>query len=415
MKIKNTNYHLAYCTNIHSGETWFEVFENLKRYLLPIKGQLSPDLHFGVGLRLSHLAAKQLQLGEQLKYFKGWLSENGLYVFTLNGFPYGKFHANVVKEQVYLVDWTNQNRYTYTVELASILSELLPVALEGSISTLPLTYKPWILNGMGNSVYMECALNLAKVAEYLIAIRQKTGKLLYLAIEPEPNCLIESSIEFVDFYQDWLLVTGKNYLQKFLKMSSEQADVSLREHIRVCYDICHFSVVFEDPFQALAKFERAGIKIGKVQLSSALRVSIPRAVESRRKIVEQFKLFSSSSYLHQVVEIYSDGTKKYQGDLVDVLSKFEVTNAIEWRIHYHVPLFLEHYDLLCSTQKDIIDVLKILNGRKLTQHLEIETYTWEVLPDTLKVNIIDSIKREYNWVLHVLGVSKTKEISYKQA
>ncbi len=36
-------------------------------------------------------------------------------------------------------------------------------------------------------------------------------------------------------------------------------------------------------------------------------------------------------------------------------------------------------------------------------HLEIETYTWDVLPAELKASAVESIAREYEWALGVLG------------
>ncbi len=42
------------------------------------------------------------------------------------------------------------------------------------------------------------------------------------------------------------------------------------------------------------------------------------------------------------------------------------------------------------------------NGSRFTRHLEIETYTWDVLPATLKIDVSESITREYRWVLETL-------------
>jgi hypothetical protein len=71
----------------------------------------------------------------------------------------------------------------------------------------------------------------------------------------------------------------------------------------------------------------------------------------------------------------------------------------QWRIHFHVPVFIDHFPLFQSTQDTIKDTLVLLGQRQFCQHLEIETYTWSVLPDDLRRNVLDSITREYEWVL----------------
>jgi hypothetical protein len=59
---------------------------------------------------------------------------------------------------------------------------------------------------------------------------------------------------------------------------------------------------------------------------------------------------------------------------------------------------VEGYGVLQSTQDDIRDVLNLQTGRQFTNQLEVETYTWDVLPAELKADIVDSIEREMKWV-----------------
>jgi len=68
-----------------------------------------------------------------------------------------------------------------------------------------------------------------------------------------------------------------------------------------------------------------------------------------------------------------------------------------------MPLFVEQYRRLESTHADTRAVLALLKDRKFTRHLEIETYTWEWLPADLKVELEDSLHREYLWVLEAMG------------
>jgi hypothetical protein len=131
--------HLGYCTNIHPGESWDEIRANLGRYVPEVKRRVSPDAPFGLGLRLSCLAARQLAGPESLAEFADFLRRESLYVFTINGFPYGPFHGTRVKEDVYLPDWRDEERLEYTNLLADLLAQWVPAgtASGGSISTVP--------------------------------------------------------------------------------------------------------------------------------------------------------------------------------------------------------------------------------------------------------------------------------------
>ena len=137
-------FHLTYCTNIHPGNGWSEVYGNLQRYASPLKARLAPSGAFGIGLRLSGRESSELLQDDSLQQFQAFLQEHGLYVFTLNGFPYGPFHQQPVKAQVHAPDWRDEERVRYTLRLIEILAFLLPDQLDGSISTSPLSYKAWV-------------------------------------------------------------------------------------------------------------------------------------------------------------------------------------------------------------------------------------------------------------------------------
>ncbi len=401
MKIgTNGSFHLTYCTNIHPGESWREVFANLKQYLPVLKARLSPEQPFGIGLRLADMAARELLAGDALAQFQTWLNQQDLYVFTLNGFPYGGFHRQVVKDQVYAPDWSKPERVDYTLRLATILAALLPEGMDGGISTLPLSYKPWWTTDTAReSVLRSSSLNLAIVAARMARIREETGKLLHVDLEPEPDGLIENAAEVIDFFKEWLLPKGGACLAERLGISQESAEARLREHVGVCYDTCHFAVEYEDPVSVFPRLQAAGIGIGKIQLSAALQVRLPDDLQGRRVVVERLRPFAESTYLHQVIERWGDGRLHHYADLVSALPYLESTQATEWRTHFHVPIFIRDYQILQSTQADLVTVLELLPENHACQHLEIETYTWEVLPPQMKVDLLASIQREYEWVL----------------
>ncbi len=396
---------LTYCTNIHPGESWSAVFENLQIYTIQLKQRLCQDRPFGIGLRLSNAASLELIAGDRLQTFKTWLQQQGLYVFTLNGFPYGGFHAQVVKDNVYAPDWTQTARLDYTLRLTEILAELLPEGMAGGISTLPLSYKPWHRpaespeNQLAH-LYEESVKQIVQVVAKMAVVARQTGKVLHLDIEPEPDGLIENAAEMVAFFEAWLIPLGCHLLkaQGFLEPES-----LLYQHVQVCYDTCHFAVEYENPAAVVAQFQQANIQIGKLQLSSAIKAQLPDLdkTEQRESLRMHLAPFAESTYLHQVIERHQDGHLQRYRDLFAALPYLEKTTAQEWRTHFHVPIFLDSYQTLTSTQDHIVEMLALL-PQTGCRHLEIETYTWDVLPAELALDVISAIEREYKWVLEHL-------------
>ncbi|MCJ8166781.1 metabolite traffic protein EboE [Pontibacter sp. E15-1] len=402
----DTGHHLTYCTNIHPGESWAEVFQQLKAYFPPLKQKLSPDQPFGIGLRLSNLASEEILEGNHLQEFKQWLTEQDLYVFTMNGFPYGGFHHQSVKDNVHKPDWTTDARLDYTLRLARILVELLPAGMEGGISTSPLSYKPWFMgedDSKIKSVFNSATKRLVKLAEALVNLKEETGKTIHIDIEPEPDGLLENSKEVINYYQEWLLPEGIKALLESRGMEKEEARAAILQHIQLCYDVCHFALAYEKPAEAFAKLRHVGIKIGKIQLSAALKTELPKDVETRGELAEALAGFAESTYLHQVVERGDDGTLTQYPDLTFALQHIRKPNAVEWRTHFHVPVFTQTYNGLESTQQDIVDVLQLVRDTPHTAHLEVETYTWDVLPEDMKKDLAESIQRELEWVLTTIN------------
>lgn len=402
MRIKNS-LHLTYCTNIHPGETWKEVMDSLRMYLPELKAKLSPDKPFGIGLRLSDVASRELVKKETLDAFGEWLNEKGLYVYTLNGFPYGGFHNQVVKDDVHTPDWTTDERLKYTVRLAHILAVLLPEGMDGGISTSPLSYKPWLSKEQLNAVYVSATQNLVELVGELLRIKEETGKSIHVDLEPEPDGLLENSDEVICYFRDWLLPAGVEKLTRTKGFSAQEAKDAVLAHIQVCYDVCHFALAYEQPNEAFAKLSSAGIQIGKIQLSAALKVKVPAESTGKAALVEILSPFAESTYLHQVVAQDASGALSHFADLPQALETIQETDAREWRIHFHVPLFTDAYNGLQSTQDDVAQVLALLKVQHITNHLEVETYTWEVLPDGLKVDLSQSIQRELEWVMNIIN------------
>jgi hypothetical protein len=395
--------HLSYCTNIHPGEDWRSVFAQLKSHLPDLKQRLSPDKPFGIGLRLSARAAEELLKNDQIKEFKKWLDDEALYVFTMNGFPYGSFHGEKVKDDVYKPDWSTKERVEYSSNLIDILAKLLPDGTEGSISTSPISYKYW---GQSPEKFTKIkkagSIHFAQLAWQMDDIFEKTGKEIHIDIEPEPDCLIENSEEVIEFYNKYLLPTGSEFLINEHQISDEKAEEILRRHIGVCYDTCHFALEYENPAEAIQSFVDEGIRIGKTQISAALKVKLNESDSKRTDISDYLKQFDEPTYLHQVIVKAEGGGFIQFRDLPDALPSIQNEHAKEWRIHFHVPVFLKKYEDLYSTQDEMVESLRIILDGNHCQHFEIETYTWDVLPDELKTNVTDSIEREFRWVLDAI-------------
>lgn len=387
--------HLTYCTNIHVADGLDQVLESVAHYGSTLKAKLSPDAPFGVGLRLSGSESQEALQPEGLDALRTTLEENGLYVFTMNGFPYGSFHNRVIKDDVHRPDWGKPERAAYTKRLARILAHMLPEGASGGISTSPLSYKPW-RSPVTRETWTTCVRHLGDVVTYLVQHRERTGTLIHLDIEPEPDGLLENSSEVVTFFNEWLLPVGVAFLGKALGMPAGTAETCLRDHIRVCWDTCHVAVAFENPREVLARYRSHGIRVGKIQVSSAIKVDLDK---DRRDIQSSLLPFLDTTYLHQVVQRNRDGSLTSYPDLEPAMKHLPDENAMEWRIHYHVPIFTDGVGIIQTTQASIRETFALMRDDRFTEHLEIETYTWEVLPKRLKLPLAASIEREFMWTI----------------
>ncbi len=381
MKLAN-NSHLAYCTNIHRGSSWAETLETLDQYTMRVRERDCPDDPYAIGLRLSASAARELSEPSNLLAFQKWLDERSCYVFTVNGFPYGDFHGTRVKEEVYRPDWTTPERLDYTKLLFDLICEIAPEGMEASVSTVPGSFKRFITSQDQLGAMRE---NLSECAEYLEKLSIKSGRDLHLGLEPEPLCLFETSAETADF-MDGLLEAGL-----------ADRDLLLRR-LGVNYDACHLAVECESAEESLGRLIDRGIRISKIHLSSALKVS-----DFSDSTLEMLEGFCEPVYLHQVVARNgSNPLVRYEDlDLAIQARKEGRDIAEEWRIHFHIPLHQSPGLPLQSTSDHISSVLDILKKRpEMCRHFEMETYTWEVLPGDLGTSdVVDQLVREYDWTL----------------
>ncbi|MEM7405108.1 MAG: metabolite traffic protein EboE [Pseudomonadota bacterium] len=386
--------HLTYCTNIHAGEHWPDVEQSLAANLPAIKAAVSPDGPLGLGLRISASMATALSDPDTLTRLTTLLG-NDYYVFTVNAFPYGNFHGQPVKDGAYRPDWTDPERLRYTNETAEVLANILPDGQAGTISTVPASFKPWFDESEFDGVAAACARLMGQHAAYLYDLRQRTGKRIALALEPEPFCLLETIDETVAFFERHLFAgAGMEALASATGLGQHDALIAMRTHLGVCYDVCHAAVEFEDPDASLDALEDAGITVGKVQLSSALRLN-PVDTNAAAALAQ----FDEPVYLHQTMERTDAGVLRHP-DLAQALARVGEATGNEWRSHFHVPIFLERMEQFDTTQEFLRSILQRHRKQPISEHLEVETYTWDVLPEQYRgLPVADAIARELNWVL----------------
>ncbi len=383
--------HLTYCSNIHPGERWQDVAANLRRHVPAVRDRVNPGRPFGIGLRLSAAAAQVLSQPRARREFSAWLDREDAYVFTVNGFPYGPFHGVPVKQGVYRPDWSDPERLRYTEQLVDILAALVPEGVTGSISTVP-----------GGFRFDPSAEHPEKMAGPLIdlavrmhVLQREQGVELSLGLEPEPMCMLETTAEAIQFFEAHLLDrAAREHFARRARCSPSEAETSLRRHLGVCFDTCHAAVEFESPQAGPASLQRAGIRISKCQVTSGL--SIPQPTDAA---IERLSAFADETYLHQVVIQSPNGLIRYL-DLEQPIAAYRAGTCPPgpWRVHFHVPVYLEGYGSLNSTQAFVRAALPTLRGQ--TDHFEVETYTWGVLPSPLTTFDIDeAISRELMWTM----------------
>ncbi len=376
---------LTYCTNVHplqDEHVWREKIGFFGSKLAEITG-IKP---FPLGLWLNDEVVSVL--GEAPGELRDQLEAWGATTFTLNAFPYMNFHQPVVKHAVYRPDWTDPARLEYTKRCATLLAALLPEEETfGSISTLPLGWRvDWTPDHTAKSAAAFCAL-----AIFLAELKARTGKHIALAIEPEPGCVLERTPQVIAFWNDVLRPAA----------AEAGAAEALEEHIGVCYDTCHQAVQFEDAEASLAALAEAGIRIHKMQLSSAPEFPAESPGQpGARTLREQFV---EPKFLHQTRVQTPDGVWDLD-DLPQALNAGPGLLAHPWRVHYHVPV---HADTLLdgairTTRDEMLKAMRYALKHDLCRHFEVETYTWSVLPEAHRpkddAGLAEAIAKEMDFV-----------------
>lgn len=381
---------IGYCTNVHAGSNLEVTQSNLEQHALAVKQQCAPESEMGIGLWLSDQTAIDMISQDKVAELKDWLAQHGLVPFTFNGFPYGDFHQDEVKKLVYLPTWADDSRREYSERLAQIQHELLPTGMPGSISTLPLAWD----DDKADAEFLEgCASQLIELAEFLEDLENRTDRLIFFCIEPEPGCVMQTSQTCIDFYEKYLF--GK----------SSTTDALVQRYLRVCHDICHSAVMFEEQDEFVQNIYDAGIQIGKVQVSSAVHARFqPDSSEHNQSVLDDLSKFKEPRYMHQTVLKTLEGAIQFYNDLPEAMEELKGNLAAysEARVHFHVPIFLKEFGALKTSQTEILQCLDATQNREDLIHFEAETYAWDVLPTALKKEkLADGIAGEIKWLAGV--------------
>ncbi len=379
---------LSYCTNIHPAETWLQTREALQTHVPAIrqelKAMISPlaDESMGLGLRLSARAAQELLCEPaELAAFKEWLAAKNARVETMNGFPYGNFHGVRVKENVFKPDWSTPERFEYTCNLFRILAEIGDdAAAKLTVSTLPASHQ-WF-----NADEERLFARLDAMAGFLNALSNKVGKLMQLGLEPEPFGHFDDTASAIGFFNE-------------LRNRSRRPEL-IERHLGITYDTCHFAIVIEEAPLSLSALAENNIALCKVQFSTAPQLTVNKTAD-----LELLRDFNDGVYFHQTGVQCADGNYLRFPDLPQALEFFAndgmpaAALPSEWRLHYHIPLYAAPLAPLKDTGYMITDTLDYLRTHpEESPHLEIETYTWSVLPHAMKMGLATQIAREFNFI-----------------
>lgn len=389
MDLGNGYGHLTYSTLVHPGDTWSDMKNSLVTYVPEVKKRVSPDAPFGVSLRLANASVEELLAKpEERQWLKKFLLDNDLYIYTVNAFPYGPFKGQRVKEQVYEPDWTTTARAQYTMNIANILAEVTRLEDEPTIQTAPLAFRPNVTSPEYIAAFNE---NIYRVIAHLMTLEKSSGHRVKLALEPEPHCYLETIPETVEYFKrDIYSLAAAERVAFYSGQPLAEVFGAVRRYLGVVLDICHQSVEFENITDDIDQLSQAGIPIFKLQEAAALKVD-----NVTPEIVAELKKYTGTIYLSQTTQM-RDGKITRFLNLEEAIEAWESDpGPREWRTHFHVPVFLKDLGPFQTTRNGIDDALGVHARTPLSTHLEIETYTWDVLPEHLKTgDITEYVVRE---------------------
>lgn len=391
---------LGYCMNLHAADDVAGVRDGIERIAAPLARRLGGGDAFGVGAYLPDPVARAWDAAD----FHAFVADRGLDPYTYNAFPFGGFHAEGLKAEVFRPTWLESARERFTAAVARTAARRATPAPEHvSISTHTGAFAAWL---RGDDDREAIARAFARAAGELARVEEETGTRVVLSLEPEPRSLANDTAELARFYE---LAREPACDELAGRVGAARAEELWRRHVGTCLDACHAAVEFEDPAEAVANATACGHPLGKVQYSSALRLPNPAGdARGRERLFE----LAEPTFLHQTTGRSPAGLVRAL-DLPELAERWragdaELAACDEWRCHFHVPidrggaLAPDEAGGLATTREHsdrLVDhVLAHPEAWGVAElHLEIETYTWSVLPGLARGDgdLVDGLAREY--------------------
>ena len=375
---------LTYCGNVHAADSVDGFLDSLDAHTSEVAASARrAGRPFGLGAWWPHSVANAIARDPATQQrVRDAMARLSIPLWTLNVFPHGDFHGEVVKERVYEPDWSTEERVLYTRDCAEAAAALAHPGDVIPLSTLPLGYRA---HGQFADLRL-MARNLARMASMLRDLRDRTGVHCVLALEPEPFCILERALDAANFLEQWLFDEGA---------WPTVPESALREHLGVCVDLCHLFVVGEDPLAAIHSLLARGIAVPKVQVSSCL--------EARSEAgLDELFAFQEARYLHQTV---GDGVRALDlGEAQSHRAEFAAALARgPVRTHYHMPLWWDRDGAFGSTKRDLERALRGIAQLPDPPLCEVETYTWSVLPEHMRSEPLPTLlARELDFAANLL-------------
>lgn len=408
---------LGYCLNVLAGEDLPSLERALEQVCAAVRDRVAPDGVLGLGLYLP--AALALPLAEdraakRRKDLKKRMERLGLCAFTANAFPFGGFHRPGLKAGVFRPSWDESERAFFTAAVALIADELAPAdASHVSVSTHSGLHRsePNALDRVE-----ACGRGLGLTLVALDALSARHSRPTVLSIEPEPRSLAGDTRELAAIWP--ALLRGAR--AELSERGVADPEAVLATHLGLCLDTCHAAVEFEEPQDVCDRIDALKLPIGKVQVSSALRLPNPGAdAEGRARLLAM----DEPVYLHQVTGRPAAGAGAAgelllrAQDLGDpaLSSDPKWLDCDEWRCHFHVPVdapdpLPDAGGLSTTAAQGAATLAAVLadpdrwGTRDL--HVEVETYTFDVLPPAWREGgLAASLARELEWTHARLAVA----------
>ncbi|MCZ6596743.1 MAG: metabolite traffic protein EboE [Planctomycetota bacterium] len=408
---------LAYCLNLHPAEDLDGVLRGVREITLPLADELDPardEGDFGLGAYLPGkvVLAMEGDDAEDRAAYVGFVAANGLDPFTYNAFPIGGFHHAGLKQGVFRPTWMETERQLFTWNVARVAADAWKACGARSRHVSISTHTGMYAADVGGPADLDaCADGLARMARTLAEIEQASGCRIVLSLEPEPGSNAGDARALAGFHE--------RIRARAREVLGAGSDTVLRRHLGTCLDACHAAVAFEHPQEAFLDATADGTPLGKLQFTSAISLRHPDGNDAGRE-----RLFGLEEpvYLHQV-------TGRRGGDVAQAADLPEArrlwkSGAVgwrgceEWRCHFHVPVDMGDLgDLgdgdrsgpaggLGTTRAVADEILAVALSdpeRWGTEelHVEIETYTWDVLPSEVRGtdSLVAGLAREYRHVL----------------